>query len=97
MISQDEINELLRKNKRRLEKELRQNKELLNLLFKYTHTKLSEKEKEAMKNQLIEVFKTIPAFAIFLLPGGLILLPIVAKLIPDIMPSSFRDDIDEPS
>ncbi len=95
MISQDEIKELLQKNKRRLETELRHNKELLTLLFKYTHTKLSDEEKEAMKNQLIEVFRTIPAFAIFLLPGGLILLPIVAKLIPDIMPSSFRDDADK--
>ena len=95
MISQDEIRELLQKNKRRLETELKNNKELLALLFKYTHTKLSEEEKEAMKNQLIEVFRTIPAFAIFLLPGGLILLPIVAKLIPDIMPSSFRENPDE--
>lgn len=95
MISQDEIKALLLKNKKRLEKELQNNKELLSLLVKYTHTKLSEEEKEQMKNQLLEVFKTIPAFAIFLLPGGLILLPIVAKLIPDIMPSAFREDIDE--
>ncbi len=97
MISQDEIKELLKKNRRRLETELNNNKELLNLLFKYTHTKLTDLEKEAMKNQLIEVFRTIPAFAIFLLPGGLLLLPIVAKLIPDIMPSSFRDDPDKSS
>ncbi len=97
MISQDEIKELLQKNRRRLETELNNNKELLALLFKYTHTKLTESEKEAMKSQLIEVFRTIPAFAIFLLPGGLILLPIVAKLIPDIMPSSFRDDPDKSS
>ena len=95
MISQDEIKELLKKNRRRLETELNNNKELLTLLFKYTHTKLTDEEKEAMKSQLIEVFRTIPAFAIFLLPGGLILLPIVAKLIPDIMPSSFRNDTNE--
>jgi len=95
MISQDEIVALLKKNKKRLEKELKQNKELLSLLVKYTHTKLTDEEKDQMKDQLIEVFRTIPAFAIFLLPGGLILLPIVAKLIPDIMPSSFREDIDE--
>lgn len=94
MVSQEEIKVLLLKNKKRLEKELQQNKELLGLLIKYTHTKLTEKEKEQMKHQLIEVFRTIPAFAIFLLPGGLLLLPIVAKLIPDILPSSFRDDPD---
>ncbi len=92
MITQDEIKALLLKNKMRLEKELQNNKELLSLLFKYTHKKLSEEEKEQMKTQLIEVFKSIPAFAIFLLPGGLILLPIVAKLIPDIMPTAFRND-----
>ncbi len=95
MINQDEIKALLQKNKIRLEHELKQNKELLQLLVKYTHTKLSDEEKEKMKDQLIEVFRTIPAFAIFLLPGGLILLPIVAKLIPEIMPSSFRKDSNE--
>ena len=95
MITQEEIKILLLKNKRRLEKELQNNKELVSLLIKYTHTRLSEEEKEQMKDQLIEVFRSIPAFAIFLLPGGLILLPIVARLIPDIMPSSFRTSDDE--
>ncbi|MDJ0644628.1 MAG: LETM1 domain-containing protein [Flavobacteriaceae bacterium] len=95
MITQEEIVALLQKNKKRLEKELQQNKELFALLVKYTHTKLSDEEKEQMRHQLIEVFKTIPAFAIFLLPGGLILLPIVAKLIPDILPSAFRGDTEE--
>lgn len=95
MISQDEIKVLLLKNKKRLEKELQQNKELLALLVKYTHTKLTDEEKEQMRAQLLEVFRTIPAFAIFLLPGGLLLLPIVARLIPDILPSSFRNDPDD--
>ena len=95
MISQEEIKALLLKNKKRLEKELQQNKELFALLVKYTHTKLTEEEKEQMKAQMLDTFKAIPAFAIFLLPGGMILLPIVAKLIPDIMPSAFRSDEEE--
>jgi hypothetical protein len=94
MISIDEIKALLVKNKKRLSQEIQQSKELVGLLRKSTHTKLTEKEKEQVKTHLIDVLKTIPAFAVFMLPGGIILLPIVAKLIPDILPSSFREDVD---
>jgi len=35
----------------------------------------------------------MPSLAIFLLPGGAILLPIVIKLFPDILPSAFQENI----
>ncbi len=92
MFSVDEIKALLVKNKKRLAQEIQQSKELVGLLRKSAYTKLTEKEKERVKTLLIDVLKTIPAFAVFMLPGGIILLPIVAKLIPDILPSSFRED-----
>jgi hypothetical protein len=34
----------------------------------------------------------MPALAIFLLPGGALLLPIVLKIIPTLIPSAFRDN-----
>jgi len=94
MSTVEEIKELLAKNKKRLIKELRQSKELVLLLKKATHKKLSEEEKEKVKAQLIDILKGIPAFAVFMLPGGALLLPLLIKLIPEILPSSFREDID---
>ena len=46
-----------------------------------------------MREQLIDLAKTIPALAIFAAPGGLLLLPILFKLLPfNLLPSSFVDD-----
>jgi len=94
MTTVEEIKELLNKNKKRLIKELRQSKELVFLLKKATHEKLSEEEKERIKSQLLDILKGIPAFAVFMLPGGALLLPLLIKLIPEILPSSFREDVD---
>ncbi|MGJ8738309.1 LETM1 domain-containing protein, partial [Zobellia laminariae] len=41
---------------------------------------------------LIDIFKSIPSLAIFLLPGGAVLLPIFIKLIPKLLPSSFDEN-----
>ena len=46
-----------------------------------------------MQEQLIDVAKSIPALAIFALPGGGILLPVLIKVLPfNILPSSFQDE-----
>jgi len=95
MTGVDEIKELIQKNRKRLYKELRESKELMVLLTKSTHKKLSEEEKEKVKEQLLDILKGIPAFAIFMLPGGALLLPLLIKLIPGILPSSFREDEEE--
>lgn len=92
MISKEEIQKLLFKNKQSLQKELSESKELVQLIRKSTTEKLTEEEKQKVKSQLIDVFKSVPALAIFLLPGGMILLPLVAKLLPDIMPTAFREE-----
>ena len=43
-----------------------------------------------MKEQLIDLAKAVPALAIFAAPGGMVLLPLLAKLLPfDVLPSSF--------
>ena len=87
-----EIKESIHINKLRLAKEIQESKELLSLLTKSTHKKLTPEEKIKVKNQLLDICKSIPALAVFMLPGGALLLPLLIKLIPDILPSSFRED-----
>jgi len=89
------ITDLLNTNKKILLKEIEQSKELMTLIGKSTTQDLSEDEKEKVKNQLLDIFKSIPALAIFLLPGGAILLPIAIKYIPNLLPSSFYEDDEE--
>jgi hypothetical protein len=40
----------------------------------------------------MDIVKSMPSLAIFLLPGGAFLLPLVLKVIPDLIPSAFRDN-----
>ena len=87
-----DIKESIQKNKLRLGKEIRESKELFSLLKKSTHKKLTSEEKKKVKEQLLDICKSVPALAVFMLPGGAILLPLLIKLIPDILPSSFRED-----
>jgi len=90
--SLEEIKVSIQKNKKRLAKELQESKELVVLLKKSTYNKLSDQEKGKVKEQLLDICKGIPAFAIFMLPGGALLLPLLIKLIPDILPSAFQED-----
>ncbi|SDS67273.1 LETM1-like protein [Formosa sp. Hel1_31_208] len=86
------VNKLIRRNSKRLVKELRQSKDLMLLISKSTHSDLSKEEQKQMQGQLLDILKSIPSLAIFMLPGGAILLPIFAKLIPNLLPSSFDDN-----
>lgn len=92
MATLDEIKLLLKKNKIRLLNEVKESKELMFLLKKSVSENLSEEEKAKVKEQLLDICKSIPAFTVFMLPGGALLLPLLIKLIPTILPSSFRDD-----
>ena len=83
---------LLRKNLDSVVNEIRETRELSALLMKATKTSLSEKEKQKVRDQLADILKTIPALAVFALPGGGIILPVLIKLLPfNILPSSFED------
>jgi hypothetical protein len=86
------VNKLILRNSKRLLKELTESKELMQLLTKSTVKDLSAEEKKKVQNQLIDIFKSIPSLAIFLLPGGAVLLPIFIKLIPKLLPSAFDDN-----
>lgn len=85
---------LIRRNKKRLQKELSESKELVLLLAHSTQRELMADEKKKMKKQLLDICKTIPSLTIFLLPGGSLLLPILIKFIPQILPSSFNENLE---
>ena len=46
-----------------------------------------------LKEQIIDLLRTIPSLTIFMIPGGSILLPILLKILPEeiLVPSSFRN------
>lgn len=83
---------LILRNKKRLQQELEESGELVLLLGKSTTKDLSTEEKQKVKTQLLDICKTIPSLTIFLLPGGTILLPLLIKFIPQLLPSSFNDN-----
>ena len=83
---------ILGRNKDKLATELKQSKELVSLIRKSTMTELSKEEKETVKSQFMDIVKSMPSLAIFMLPGGAFLLPLVLKVIPDLIPSAFRDN-----
>jgi hypothetical protein len=85
---------LIRRNKNRLVKELSESKELMQLLAKSTRKELDKEEKKKIKTQLLDICKTVPSLTIFLLPGGSLLLPILIKFIPQLLPSSFNENED---
>ncbi|WP_281337440.1 LETM1-related biofilm-associated protein [Flavobacterium eburneipallidum] len=86
---------LITRNKNRLVKEIVQSKELMLLLAYSTRRDLDEKEKKKVRKQLLDICKTVPSLAIFLLPGGSLLLPIFIKFIPKFLPSAFNENLDE--
>lgn len=84
---------LITRNKNRLFKEISESKELMVLLAHSTRRDLDEKEKAKVKKQLLDICKSIPSLTIFLLPGGSLLLPILIKFIPKMLPSSFNENL----
>ncbi len=85
---------LISRNKTRLIKELSNNGELMLLLTHSTHRHLEDNEKKKVKKQLLEICKTIPSLTIFLLPGGSLLLPILIKFIPKMIPTVFNENLE---
>jgi hypothetical protein len=80
------------RNRDKLSNEMRESKELVRLIKKSRSEELSKEEKAAVKLQFKDLARSIPALAIFMLPGGVILLPLVLKLIPDLIPSAFKEN-----
>lgn len=86
---------LITRNKKRLTKEISESKELMQLLAKSTSKDLSPEEKKKVKKQILDICKSIPSLTIFLLPGGGLLLPILIKFIPQLLPSAFNENLED--
>ena len=86
---------LIKRNKKRLTKEISESKELMQLLAKSTKKDLSTEEKKKVKKQLLDICKSIPSLTIFLFPGGGLLLPILIKFIPQLLPSAFNENLED--
>ncbi|MCK8522895.1 LETM1-related biofilm-associated protein [Aquimarina sp. D1M17] len=83
---------LVLRNKKRLIKEITESKDLMLLLGQSAVRDLSQEEKKQVKQQLLDICKTIPSLAIFILPGGSLLLPLLVKFIPQLLPSAFNEN-----
>jgi hypothetical protein len=86
---------LIKRNKKRLTKEISESKELMQLLKQSASRDLSTEEKKKVKKQLLDICKSIPSLTIFLLPGGGLLLPILIKFIPQLLPSAFNENLED--
>ncbi len=86
------VSKLIKRNSRRLTKELSQSKEAMSLLAQSTTRDLTDEEQKKIQNQLLDIFKSIPSLAIFMLPGGMLLMPLFVKFIPKLLPSAFDDN-----
>ncbi len=88
----DRISFVVKKNKDSLLQEIRESKELFELVERSKKESLTEEEKEKVRIQMIDVLKTIPAFVIIALPGTFLTLPILLKILPkEAFPTSFQD------
>lgn len=89
----DSMQRSVEKNFKRLLKEVKETGELSVLLARAARgEKLTRDERQAMRRQLIDVAKVIPALAIFAAPGGVLLLIALAKVLPfNMLPSAWDD------
>lgn len=83
---------LIKRNSKRIIRELKNSKELLLLLSHSTHRDLSPEEQKKVQQYALDIAKSIPSLAIFMLPGGALLLPIFIRLIPKLLPSAFDEN-----
>jgi hypothetical protein len=71
------------KNKELIFREAQQFQGFLHLLFKQRNTDLkwTKEEKEQIKNHLKHISLYVPVLLIFILPGGSLMLPILAEIL----------------
>jgi hypothetical protein len=86
---------LITRNRTRLIREIMQSRDLMVLLAQSTQRDLEPKEKKKVKSHLLDICKTVPSLTIFLLPGGSLLLPILIKFIPRMLPTAFNENFEK--
>jgi hypothetical protein len=87
----DKVATMVSDNLEAIVTQVKETGELGQLLAKAAAGKtLTADEKRKMKHQLIDLAKAVPALAIFAAPGGMLLLPILAKVLPfSVLPSAW--------
>jgi len=80
------------RNKDRLVQELKESQELVYLIRQSTKRELTTEEKEKVKEQSLDLLKSVPSIGIYLLPGGALWLPLILKIIPDLLPTAFKEN-----
>jgi hypothetical protein len=80
------------RNKRALWQEVSESDEMLRLIWRFARGEgLSDEQQRRVREQLLDLARVVPALGIFALPGGAVLLPVLARMLPwDLLPSSFR-------
>jgi hypothetical protein len=81
------------RNKNAVWKEVSESDELLRLMWRFARGEtLTDKEQRRVRQQLLDLAIVVPALGVFALPGGAVLLPMLARALPwDLLPSSFRE------
>ena len=86
------IDRLVRRNLSAIRDEIWQTGDLMALLARSMRGPLTADENKRMRGQLIDLCKAVPALALFAAPGGSLLLPVLARVLPfSLAPSSFQD------
>jgi hypothetical protein len=77
--------------------ELKESREALGILWKLASGwTITGEEQKKLRSQLADLARSIPALGIFALPGGMLLLPILARSLPwNILPSAFRRELEK--
>ncbi len=74
---------VINSNRETLAYQMEQNGKAMDVLYRYSSGEtLTEEEIAEATKQLNDMIKLVPALAIFLVPGGSLLLPVLAKLLP---------------
>ena len=63
------VKKLIARNSKRIYQELKESKELVKLLSESTFRDLNKEEQNQMQEQMMDLLKSIPSLAIFMLPG----------------------------
>ena len=72
--------------------EIRESKELMELLKKSAGEELTEEEQRKIRAELLDILKLLPTFVIIALPGSFLTLPLLLKILPkSTLPSSFEE------
>jgi hypothetical protein len=87
------LKETVVRNKKAVWKKISESDEMLRLLWRFARGgTLTDEEQKRVREQLLDLARVVPALGIFALPGGAILLPMLARALPwSLLPSSVRE------